>query len=222
MKNLWIIANWKANKTLPEALVWVDSVGPKLHLNDDIKVVVCPDFLALEEVGKKIKVGNFPILVGAQDLSPFTEGPYTGEEPARALSGFVSVAILGHSERRQGFGETDKMVAEKTDQALKYGIFPLVCVQDKTTPVPEGAKLVAYEPVFAIGSGNPDTPENAESVAKAIKEKNPKPEVLYGGSVTSQNCKAYIKQDNISGLLIGTASLDPEEFLKIVEECAHG
>ncbi len=220
MKKLWIIANWKSNKDIAEALEWVSTVGPKIERKESLKIVVCPQFDALEEVKKAVQVGNFPLMVGSQDLSPFPPGAYTGEESAQSLSLFAELAILGHSERRQNFGETDETVAQKTTQAIQNSIIPLVCVQGKDTGVPEGCKLVAYEPVFAIGTGNPDTPENAEEVAKALKQKyGGDTEVLYGGSVTHENASAFIKQENISGLLIGKASLDAEEFVRIVQEC---
>lgn len=219
-KNLWVIANWKSNKNISEALEWVSIVGPKLPKQDSLKIVVCPTFVCLEEVKKAVLVGNFPLMVGSQDLSPFSEGSYTGEEVAKILKDFVDLAILGHSERRKNFSETDEMVAQKTKQALENGITPLICVQGKETPVPEGCKLVAYEPIFAIGTGNPDTPENAGSVALKLKQKHGEDlEVLYGGSVTSENVKSFINQENISGVLIGRASLDAEEFIKIVKEC---
>lgn len=217
MKNIWIIANWKSNKNIAEALDWISVVGPKLQKRDDIKVVVCPTFTTIEEVNKAVKVGNFPIIVGSQDLSPFDEGAYTGEETARVLKQFVGISILGHSERRQNFGETDGMVEKKVQQAKDHDIIPLVCVQSDRTPIPLGCQLVAYEPVFAIGSGNPDTPSNANEVAGKLKQLRPDLEVLYGGSVTSKNAKAFLDQDNLVGLLIGKASLDPEEFVKIVE-----
>lgn len=217
-KTTWIIANWKSNKTISEALAWIGEVGPKLSKRDSIKVVVCPPFTDIEEVKKNVLVGNYPIIVGAQDISPQDSGPYTGEESARILSEIVDLAILGHSERRQGFGETDQMVAEKVIQAKQFNITPLVCVQDENTPLPEGVRLIAYEPVFAIGTGNPDTPDNAERVASILKKKSQEDvAVLYGGSVTSENAKAFLQQGNISGLLVGKASLDPEEFVKIVE-----
>lgn len=220
MKHLWIIANWKSNKTLPEALAWIDETGPKLHLLSNIEVVVCPDFLSIEEVAKRIKVGNFPIIVGSQDLSPHPPGAYTGEEAAKVLSGFVKLSILGHSERRQNLSETDEMVANKVVQAKNAGILPLVCLQSKQTPIPDGVNLVAYEPIFAIGTGNPDTPVNAQDVAKHIKTTySDQVEILYGGSVNRDNCKAFIDQEAINGLLIGTASLNPQEFLEIVEKC---
>lgn len=217
MKNIWIIANWKSNKTISEALEWVSLVGPKLIRRPDVKVVVCPTVLALEEVKKAVLVGNFPLLVGAQDLSSFEDGPFTGEESARILSEVVDLAIIGHSERRQNFGETDAVVAEKVVRARMHNIIPLVCAQDKNTPIPEGVSLAAYEPVFAIGTGNPDTPANAEKTAQYLKAKSGDLEVLYGGSVTDKNTKAFLEQENICGLLIGRASLDAEEFIKIID-----
>ncbi|MBI2595234.1 triosephosphate isomerase [Candidatus Daviesbacteria bacterium] len=221
MKHLWIIANFKSNKNLMEVLEWVEQVGPKLVKGENLKVVVCPTFSSLEEVAKKIKVGNYQMLVGSQDLSPFEEGAYTGEEAASILKQFVDLAILGHSERRQNFHETDEMVAKKVDEAIAHDIIPLVCVQGSDVPIPGKCKLAAYEPVFAIGTGNPDTPENANLIAKALKDKYGQDlEVLYGGSATSANCKDFVNQENISGLLIGKSSLDPQEFLKIIKECS--
>ncbi|MDO8498700.1 MAG: triose-phosphate isomerase, partial [bacterium] len=102
--------------------------------------------------------------------------------------------------------------------AKEFKIEPLVCLQSEKTPLPEGVKLAAYEPVFAIGTGNPDTPENAAKVAEAVKGKYGQDlEVLYGGSVTSDNCKPFLQQETLSGLLIGKASLEALEFLKIVD-----
>ncbi len=218
MKTLWIVANWKSNKTIAEALDWVGQVGPKLIHKPGIQVVVCPTFLAAEEVKKVVMVGHFPLLVGVQDLSPFEEGPFTGEEAARILSDVVDLAILGHSERRQNFGETDQMVAQKVAQALKYNIKPLVCVQGPDTPVPPGVKLVAYEPLFAIGTGHPEDPVNASQVARQLKERvDTSLQVLYGGSVTGENVGSFLSVENLSGLLVGGASLDPQQFGRIVQ-----
>lgn len=218
LRQLWIIANWKSNETIAQALEWISFVGPKLEKRANIKVVVCPTFVAIEEVKKACLVGNYSILVGAQDLSPFEVGPYTGEEAASLLKDMVDLVILGHSERRQNFNETDEMVTQKVDMAKKYNIIPLVCVQDENTPVPDGVDLIAYEPIFAIGTGKADTPQNASEIAKVLKNKhNQSLKVLYGGSITADNAKAFLQQELLSGLLIGGASLDPEQFLKIVE-----
>lgn len=227
VKNIWIIANWKSNKTIAEALSWVSAVGPKIEKRENMKLVVCPPFSALSEVKKAITVGNFPLLVGAQDLSPFEIGAYTGEESAGLLKDLISLSILGHSERRDKFSETDEMVAKKSEQALKSGITPLVCVQGEETPVPSSCQLIAYEPIWAIstgltntpGTGKADTPEDASKMAGIFKQKyGVELEVIYGGSVTSKNVKSFLEQDNISGVLVGGASLDPEEFVIIVQE----
>lgn len=214
---MWIVANWKDNKTISEALAWVDTVGPQIPRKEKLKVVVCPTFICCEEVKKAILVGGYPLVVGSQDLSSFDIGAYTGEEAARILKDIVDLSILGHSERRQNFNETDEVVAQKVLQARRYNIEPLVCLQDENTAVPKSVKLVAYEPVFTIGTGNPDTPENANTVAQNLKNKHEGLEVLYGGSVTSENAKAFLQQENISGLLIGKSSLDADEFIKIIE-----
>lgn len=213
---MWIIANWKSNKTIAEALDWISQVGPNISKAEELKIVVCPVFSAIPEVKKAITVGNFPLLVGAQDLSSFGVGAYTGEEPAEILKQLVEIVLLGHSERRKNFSETDEIIAKKTQQALENKITPMVCVQSVETPVSEGCKLVAFEPVFAVGTGNPDTPEDANQVARGLKEKYGYGlEVLYGGSVTSENVKGFVTQENISGVLVGKASLDAEEFIKI-------
>lgn len=217
-KNIWIIANWKSNKTISEALDWVSQVGPKLPKRDDLKVVVCPTFSCLSEVAKAVKVGNFPLMVGAQDLSPFGIGAYTGEESASLLKELISLSILGHSERRQNFSESDEMVSKKAAQAIANGITPLVCVQGEETPVPKDCKMIAYEPIWAIGSGKADTPESANEIAQAFKQKYGHDlAVIYGGSVTLANVKGFINQSDIAGVLIGNASLDVLEFINIVK-----
>ncbi len=219
MKNIWIVANWKSNKNISEALEWLDKVGPNLKASENLKIVVCPPFIDVEEVKVAVKVGGFPILVGVQDLSPYGSGAHTGEEAASLLKDIVDLAILGHSERRESFSETDEMVQEKVSQAVEYNIIPLVCVQNEDTPIPNGTNLIAFEPVESIGTGNADSPEDADSVASKLKQKHGGAlEVLYGGSVTSENAKEFIEKDNISGLLVGKSSLDPDEFLRIVDQ----
>lgn len=219
MKKLWIAANWKSNKTIDESLEWLDIVGPGLVKNENIEIIVCPLFSCIAELKKEIQDKNYPIILGSQDLSPFGTGAYTGEEAAPLLKDLINFSIIGHSERRENFGETDEMVKEKFDQAKESGIEPILCIQNANTPIPGGCSIAAYEPIFAIGTGTPDTPENAQIVAKEVKEKTPGINILYGGSVTDQNCKDFVSEQDIAGLLIGKASLDPKEFLKIVENC---
>lgn len=226
MNNLWIIANWKSNKTISEALEWVSKVGPNIPKQNNLKVVVCPTFNCLSEVKKAIMVGNFPIMVGCQDLSPYGAGAYTGEEAASLLKELVNLSILGHSERRKNFSENFEMISKKVAQALANNIIPLVCVQSEETPVPKDCRIIAYEPIWAIstgltntpGAGRADTPENANEVAKVFKQKyGDDLEIIYGGSVNSANVKGFVSQSDIAGVLVGNASLDADEFLSIIK-----
>src|SRR3989344_622723 len=200
-KTIWIIANWKSNKSIAEAIDWVEKVGPNIPKKDNLKVVICPTFSCLSEIKKIIQVNNWKVMLGSQDLSPYDVGAYTGEESASLLKELIALSILGHFERRKNFAETDEMVTKKVAQALENKIIPLVCVQGIDIPIPDDCKLVAYEPVFAIGTGTPDTPENANNVAKTLREKYDSDlEVLYGGSVHSQNVKGFTDQENIDGV----------------------
>lgn len=213
----YIIANWKSNKTLEEALEWVEVVGPKLEKQEKVEAIVCPPSLYLADVRKKVEVTGGLLKVGSQNISPFPAGSYTGEETAEMVKQFGDYSIIGHSERRKNFGETDEVLAEKVRQAGSVELKPIFCVQDEHTPIPAGVTVVAYEPVFAIGTGTADTPQNADEVCKKVTESHEGVSVLYGGSVTSENAKAFLEQDHISGLLIGKAALDGEEFIKIVQ-----
>ena len=230
VKTIWIIANWKSNKTIAEALDWISKVGPEIPKQENLKVVVCPTFSCLSEVKKAILVGSFPLMVGAQDLSPFVVGAYTGEESASLLKELIALTIIGHSERRKNFAEDDSMIAKKVQQAKKFNIIPLLCVQSERVPIAEDCNMVAYEPIWAIstglnntpGVGKADTPENADQMAGIFKQKyGSQLEVIYGGSVTSQNIKGFIDKENITGVLVGNASLDVAEFIKICQIAAE-
>lgn len=216
-KNM-IVANWKTYMDIPKAQEWMSIVGEQVS-PDGVMIVICPDYITLPVVKGAIAANNYQFLVGVQDVSPYGEGAYTGEVPAKSLSGSASWAIVGHSERRKLFGETDEMIAEKVNQANESNITPIVCVPGSDTPIPPGCNWVAYEPLFAIGTGNPDTPENANQVAKTLKEKySDRPlGVLYGGSVTSKNVKSYLDHPYLDGVLVGKASSDQDEFIKIVK-----
>lgn len=216
MKHLFIVANWKSNKTAKEAEDWLNELK---NANVDVvnkETIICPPFIPLYKLNSVIKELNLPIKLGAQDISPFDEGAYTGEVNGKQIKEFTDYVIIGHSERRQNFKETDEMLIKKVQMAQKYLLTPIFCIQDQDTFVPEGVKIVAYEPVAAIGTGNPDTPENAEKVAKAVKEKGVQ-FVLYGGSVNTQNVSSFTSMESIGGVLVGNASLDAKEFAKIIQ-----
>lgn len=218
MKHLFIVANWKANKTTLQTKEWFQTINNlQLTFNkDDKKIIVCPSFTLLPLVRESAVSSQLSIVVGTQDISPFDEGAYTGEVNGKQIKEFADFVIIGHSERRKNFKETDEMLTKKFQMAQKYLLTPIFCIQNKDTFIPEGVKIVVYEPVAAIGTGNPDTPENAEKVAKAVKEKGVQ-FVLYGGSVNAQNVSSFTSMESIDGVLVGSASLDALEFAKIIQ-----
>lgn len=221
MKELFIVANWKANMTSSEATKWLQRCQISNVIRrpaDQISnkdIVICPPFTLLSMMRTQIEERKLPIKLGSQDVSPFPKGAYTGEIAADQLKEFVSYVIIGHNERRKYFREDDQMLANKVDMALASGIVPIYCVQDEHTIVPKGVSIVVYEPVFAIGTGEPDTPDNANSVATGIKEKAGVQTVLYGGSVTPDNVHSFMIMEHIDGVLVGSASLDPVSFGRI-------
>lgn len=223
MKNLFIfakkqtrfiVANWKANKTSLEAKEWLQEISN----NANKEIIVCPPLTLLSDMKSLIANYQLPITLGVQDISAFDEGAYTGEVNGKQIKEFADYVIIGHSERRQNFKETDEMLVKKVQMAQKYLLTPIFCIQDQNTFIPEGVKIIAYEPVGAIGTGNPDTPENADKTAQIIKDTHKNVMfVLYGGSVTSTNVSSFTKMPSIDGVLVGGASLDASEFGKIIQ-----
>jgi len=216
MKKLFIVANWKSNKTTSEAYQWFVQVANAYESNPDKEVIVCPSFTALPSIKAYILQQNLTIKLGAQDISPFGEGAYTGEVNAKQIKEVSEFVIVGHSERRKEFGENDEMLSKKIDRAREAGLTPIFCVQGIDTQIPLGISIVAYEPVFAIGTGNPDTPEDAEMVAKTLKEKFSLQHVLYGGSVSAEDVHSFTQLPSVDGVLVGGSSLDPEKFIQII------
>lgn len=219
MKKLFIVANWKSYKTEAETLTWLEEFMKEYQavVKENTEVVVCPPFTALSVMKESVLNSRLTLHIGAQDISPFGEGAYTGEVNAKQLQEFCSYVIIGHSERRNYFNESDEMLEKKVQMAETSGITPIYCVQGKDTSVPNGVKIVAYEPVFAIGTGQPDTPENANEVAKQIKDSKNVPYVLYGGSVKPENITSFIAMEHIDGVLIGGASLHADAFAEMIK-----
>jgi len=229
MKKLFIIANWKSNKTILQAEEWFQTINnsPVTFNKEEKEVIVCPPFTLLPKVKELIVNCKLSIVVGAQTISPFEEGAYTGEVSAKQIKELADYVIVGHSERRKNFGEDEDMINQKIVQALEQKLTPILCVSNleqiqnsKIKSQNHNSKLkmmVAYEPLFAIGSGQPDTPENADIIAQKIKKEVGETPVLYGGSVTSGNIRSFTSMPHIDGVLVGGASLDPLEFLKIIK-----
>lgn len=221
MKNLFIVANWKANKTEEEAIKWLEEfkagMGGLASQWEHKEAIVCPPYPVLPVMKEYIKKNELPISLGSQDISQFGRGAYTGEVPAAVIHSYIRYCIIGHSERRNYFQENTEVISKKVENALSGNMIPIFCVQDSSTLIPDGVFLVAYEPVFAIGTGNPDTPENANMVAEEIKKNKKVQYVLYGGSVNAENVHNFTSCLVIDGVLVGGASLDAQEFLEIIK-----
>lgn len=217
MKKLFIIANWKSNKTTFEAHNWLQEISNfQFPISNEKEVIVCCSYPSLPLLKRFVSERNLPISIGAQDISPFGAGAYTGEVNASQIKEFATYTIIGHSERRNYLKEDDEMLAKKVQAALAEGITPIYCIQGKETPIPGGVRIVAFEPISAIGTGHPDTPEDAEDVAKSVKAVHPNVSVLYGGSVNPDDVHAYTQLPSVDGVLIGGASLSSEKFTQLI------
>ncbi len=232
-----IVANWKMNPiSLKEAEDIFDSVKNGFK---NIEIVFCPPFVYIPALIKKANKG---IKIGGQNVFYEEKGAYTGEVSSPMLKDLgCEYVIIGHSERRKYFNETDEAVNKKIKAALSSGLKPIFCVGETDNQrnsgdaeavverqIREGFKevneslIIAYEPVWAIGTGMACRPDDAKKMLKFIKSVIPSASILYGGSVNSQNSGEYIKEAGYDGLLVGGASLKPDEFLKIIKSSIHG
>ncbi|MDR5728995.1 MAG: triose-phosphate isomerase [Terriglobia bacterium] len=242
-----IAANWKMYKTPAQAKDFVAAFLPLVHSHTRDEIVLCPPFVDIAAVVAAVHGSN--VHVGGQNMYWKEEGAFTGEisAPMLVAAGCTHV-VLGHSERRQFFGETDETVNKRLHAALKHKLIPIVCVGEllaqresgKTADVlvrqtaealtgiaPEhaGSIVIAYEPVWAIGTGKTATPEIAAEAHRIVREQvaislgrevADKMRILYGGSVKPDNATSLLSQPEIDGALVGGASLDPQSFSKIV------
>lgn len=220
MKQLFIVANFKSHKTRSQMEDWVNVFEKHLEnltVPEEKKIVLAPNLASLMLVTDKL-LDKENVALAVQDISPFPAGAYTGAISGENLEGFhVAYAIVGHSERREYFHEDESTLRQKVEQAHAFKIKTIYCVQDKMTNIPDTVSIVAYEPISAIGSGHPDTPENADEIAVSLKQQHPQlTAVLYGGSVDKENVHTFTAMDHIDGVLIGGASLDADTFIDIV------
>lgn len=209
----YFVANWKANKNLNQALQWFDIFLKQPLPNDRAKIIICPPYPLLLPIKEKIKNQN--IFLGAQDISAFESGSYTGEVGAKTLKGIVDYAIIGHSERRKYFNERNHVLFQKVVNAKKHLIEPIFCLRSQKDQISEEVNIIAYEPIYAIGSGNNESVEKVLEMKKNFLLKN-NSIFLYGGSVNNKNASSYLSSSEIDGFLVGTASLDPQDFYAIV------
>ncbi|MFY8073061.1 MAG: triose-phosphate isomerase, partial [Pirellula sp.] len=248
MRRLLIAGNWKMNLDRGRSLALVQGLVESLRNTSNVDVAVCPPSVYLGEMGKALHGSN--IGLGAQNAYNQPEGAYTGEVSCAMLKDVgCQYVILGHSERRAIFGETDKMVNEKLHAVLAAGLTPIVCVGETLEQREAGQTeqvvrsqcsgsleglsheqmlktVLAYEPVWAIGTGKTATPAQAEEVHHGIRtllanlfsnETSQKVIILYGGSVKADNALELLSEPNIDGALVGGASLKQDSFLGIVQ-----
>jgi triosephosphate isomerase (TIM) len=214
-----IIGNWKCNKTIFETKTWLDAFEERIKQTsyvDRAEVVICAPYTLLYFLKDEIIKRKLPLKLGAQDVSPFSEGAYTGEICAKQIKEFADYVIIGHTERRKYFHESDDVLAQKVMMAKQEGLIVLYCIFEETARVPQGVDVISYEPVWAIGTGQAETPENANKTINTIKQRTNKELAIYGGSVTSENVHAFVTQGAINGVLPGKASLDAYTFHDLI------
>ncbi|NLT94052.1 MAG: triose-phosphate isomerase [Clostridia bacterium] len=247
MRKPIIAANWKMHKTVKEANDFLQEFIPLVEGNNDVDIVLCVPFTVLDAVSKKIADTN--ITLGAQNVYCQDKGAFTGEVAPQMLLEFgTKYVIIGHSERRAVFGETDELIKEKVNKALQSGLIPILCVGETLEEREKGfteAKcrkqieavfhgltkdqaaqiVIAYEPIWAIGTGKTASSSDAEQTISYIRsllsgifdeDTALKVRIQYGGSVKPENVQDLMAQPNIDGALVGGASLDPQSFAKIV------
>ena len=247
-----VAANWKMHKNHLEAIQDVQKLSYLLDKKDTerVEVVICPPFTALRSVQTLVESDRLPFAVGAQDVHWEEKGAYTGEvSPGMLQALHVRHVIVGHSERRQHFGETDSDVARKVKAVFDHDMAPILCVgetleqresgqatdvvvaqirEDLSKVGPEEASrtVIAYEPIWAIGTGKACAPSDAADAIRAIRDTletmfstdvAETVRVQYGGSVKAGNIREFMGHPEIDGALVGGASLDPEEFALIVK-----
>ena len=241
----YVAGNWKMNKTVAEAREFLEALLPGID-GAAADVVVCPPFPALA-VAVELCAGG-PVRVGAQSMHEDESGAFTGEVSAPMLTGLgVDAVILGHSERREHFCETDEALARKVPMALAAGLEPILCVGESEEARDAGQTegvlerqlqtdlgaleadqienvVIAYEPIWAIGTGRTATPEQAQEVCAFIRDvirargaAADEVRILYGGSVKPANAAELLALPDVDGALVGGAALDPEEFAAIVD-----
>ena len=243
-----VAGNWKMNTTLDEAVALASEVAAGAPDSNNLEIILCPPFISLAAVRQA--VSGSPVMVGAQNMYFESAGAFTGEVSPEMLRSLCQFVILGHSERRQLFGETDETVNRKVHAALAAGLKPIVCVGEtlaqreagQAADVVEGQVLagvadvhditdvvLAYEPIWAIGTGRAATPEIAEEIMggpihDALRDlfgdAADSVPLLYGGSVNPGNAAAFAAQPSIHGALVGGASLQADQFLQVAAAVA--
>lgn len=219
-----IIANWKSNKTAEESLGFLEDFKnalPGINLENK-QIVLLPSFPALSACFVYLEDQDLPIALGAQNISSFVPGAYTGEVNGQQIAEFCEFVLIGHSERRRYNYETIQDRDVKITQALENDLIPILCVQDENATIPEGVALVAYEPPSAISTfaeGNHvEDSEKIQEVFDIYIKKYPDVQMIYGGSVNPENIQSLLQVRGLAGFLVGAASLSVDSFAALLKQ----
>lgn len=244
-----VVGNWKMNTTLKEAIKLASDIDSGIKNFKNIQIVICPPAIWLSNLNLSLTTCHLPLILGAQNIAAAEEGSFTGEISAEMVKEFAKHVIIGHSERRRFFGETDEIVNKKIKIALKNNLIPIVCVgefekNNNGNDVAFGSinhqlsqslanlgkeeiqkVIIAYEPVWAIGTGNNASGKYTREIIASLRDRlsiiynreiAEKVKILYGGSVDDKNISQY-NTKGIDGVLVGGASLDYEKFINICD-----
>ncbi len=225
-----VLANWKAHKTMSEIEAWLETFCQLHSPHSQVEVIIAPPALYLVPMWQRFQREKIThITLAIQDLSPYPQGSYTGEIAAAMVHNFVEYAILGHSERRRYFDETNQAVANKVSEAMAAKIKPIVCVDRPYARAQIAALqeedinglIIGYGPVEAIGIDIPQSPAKTKEAIGEIRAIVPDISILYGGSINKENVGDYLNIAGVDGLMVGTASLDPQEFALICKRASQ-
>lgn len=227
----YVIANWKCYKTSEDGRLWLDSFARLYRPHANLQVVVAPSFLSLESLAAHLDRLNLAgVALAAQNISPFPRGGYTGEIAADMAVGFARYVIVGHSERRRYFHESNQQIINKVTEAADAKLIPIVCVDSATSLPLLGAiadldvdqLLVAYTPVDSLNFNIPESPAKVGETVNHLRQMFPRWPVVYGGGLLPGNVEGYLKLPALSGVFVGASSLEPETFAEICRQVAAG
>ena len=247
MNTKLVVGNWKLHFTVPESTITIEKIKKELANVKNVEIVICPSFLGIYPASEELRASN--ITLGAQNVFEKEEGAYTGEVSAIALAHFVKYVIVGHSERRLLFAEGDNVISQKAAVTVACGLTPIICVGETLHEKRDGFSkiavvnqveaalsrltaseiknvVIAYEPVWAIGTGQTCKVIDAEKIIVVIRnvikalygdQAAKGVRILYGGSIDDKNVISFAESKKIDGVLVGGASLDHKKFVEIIK-----